>query len=115
MDFSTYINVYQTDYAIDNAIKMVQNIPDGYFLPNCSEMLQNGLLSPMSITNVQRGRNVSERPYNENSNVSFNLHLSIEDFIDNTLKAMERAEKARACSASSETFWEDEEGDGITW
>lgn len=115
MDFSTYINVYQTDYAIDNAVKMVQNIPDDYFLPNCSEMLQNELLSPMSITNSRINRITSERPYNENSNVSFNLHLSIEDFIDNTLKAMERAEKAQACSAPSETFWEDEEGDGITW
>lgn len=115
MDFSTYINVYQTDYAIDNAVKMVQNIPDGYFLPDCSEMLQNELLSPMSVTNGRISRIASERPYNQNGDVSFNLHLSIEDFIDNTLKAMERAEEARACSAPSETFWEDEEGDGITW
>lgn len=115
MDFSTYINVYQTDYAIDNAVKMVQDIPDDYFLPDCSEILQNELLSPMSVTNIQRRRNVSERPYNQNGDVSFNLHLSIEDFIDNTLKVMERAEEARACSAPSETFWENEEGDGITW
>ena len=115
MDFSTYINVYQTDYAIDNAVKMVQYISDDYFLPDCSEMLQNELLSPRSVMNVQRGRNVSKRPYNENGDVSFNPHLSIEDFIDNTLKAMEKAEEARACSAPSETFWEDEEGDGITW
>lgn len=126
IDFSTYINVYQTDRALSDTVKIAHNISDD-FMSDYSEMLQNALLSPLGVTNARIRRIASERPYNENGDVSFNLYLSIDDFIDHTMRMIERAEEARAKSATSS--WEpsgmikniediddyDEEGDDIVW